>query len=264
MTNEMIESIANKALMLGQPIREIPTPQGVNCLVVSMSEQMHILCIPNEVEMLYEDIAEVSEKIGAYADMPTFKYIKDLKGKISVVGGHSLKSAKNLFFSCEARIIDLSNMDCASLDSMEQMFASSKVKNLRFGLNRTNNVKNFDRMFMCCNIEYCDYDNMITSNAESMVEMFVNFGELSDNSTVLPRSIYLSDWDISNVKDMSRMFFGATLDVLDINTWYITDPDKKRKIDDMFSNSSIRRREFSAKDLEHRSEIARVSYVEKN
>ena len=106
-----------------------------------------------------------------------------------------------LFYSCDAREINVSNWDVSNVEDMSHMFTH------------------------CSSLAYIDVSNWDVSKVENMRSLFLGCEHL--------QSLDISNWDVSNVRDMGCMFnYCSALTSIDISNW---DVSNVRDMGHMFS-----------------------------
>lgn len=143
-----------------------------------------------------------------------------------------------MFYGCSSLTsLDLSNIDTKKATTLSYIFAYTNVSSLDLSPLNTANVTNMSGMFEGCNsIKTLDVSPLNTSKVTNMESMFSHVGIIS---------LDLSTMDVSNVKDMSRMFwYNNSLTSLNTTGWNTS------KVEDM-SNMFYLLSNITTLDLSH-------------
>lgn len=123
------------------------------------------------------------------------KVYMTITGNLKVIGGENVISYKELFNKVRLKTLDLRDMVTDKCEDMRLMFSSSYIDKIIFGENwNTSKVKTMKHMFSHLNMNLFD----LTS---SVLELDLN------------------NWDMSNVDDVSAMFYASDFKKLEINKW---------------------------------------------
>lgn len=146
---------------------------------------------------------------GKYKDLP-WTAIQEVR----IVGKIKLPKDSSWFFSIgEIRIIGFENIDTSEVTDTSHMFDEYgydvDVKNFD-----TSNVKNMSYMFTNCKGRITGLDKFNTSKVTDMTDMF--HGVKMDNF-VYP------NFDVSNVESIGGMFSYASINVIDLSSWTLSD-----------------------------------------
>ncbi len=127
------------------------------------------------------------------------------------------------------RSMDLRGLDVSNLDSMGDMFAScSRLESLDITGWDVSNIKSFSFMFANTSrlTDLKGIENLDVSSAVNMMSMFAGIGV---------KKLDLSNWNTSNVTNMSYMFNQTRkLESIDASTW---DTSKVTDMNSMFINN---------------------------
>ena len=219
--NAKLERIILKAKFVGYSVKEIRVNDELRGCIVSKDKD-NILYILDTIERLNNNKALVDICEG----------LRDLTGKLRIVGGRNLISTSRLFESCQfeeydfsgfkaENIVEMKNMfayihtyelnlyelKTDKVEDMEGMFYMASILKLSIGCTNTDKVTNFDKFFaysIICNI---DLENLRTPSAKSMRKMFMmsNIKELN-----------LRKFDISKLEYMDNMFESCNADKIDL------------------------------------------------
>lgn len=199
-SNKQIQSIIDKAKLLGIHTEELPTACNHKCYLISMSDTQHIVYIPDDVTKLNQT---------ALAAVFTFS-IKYLQGSLKVVGGKNIKDASFMFYKCQAQSIDLSSFDTSSVLDMHNMFYNCEAKSIDLRKLNTSNVIDMQHMFEWCKAQSLDLSSFDTSKVTNMKRMFYN---------CQAKLIDISSFDTSKVINMDRMFCDCQAKSLDLSSF---------------------------------------------
>ena len=194
MTDEEMQKLFYKARILSMRTLEIPTYCGHNCYLISKSKLDHLLLIPSNVKHLNK---------GIYMDKIFTKWITDLTGQLTVVGGLELKNCNGMFDGCGLTSLNLDNLCTSKVTDMSNMFRFCRIANLRFQSMYTSKVKSMSNMFMNCKTNCLDLSTFNTSN---VIKMYRMFAQCETNY------IDFSNADISKVETMKEMFRDCKVD----------------------------------------------------
>ncbi len=156
-------------------------------------------------------------------------------------------------FMCDLSLSDISalaNWDTSSVTDMFGLFcgAQSLTDGLALRNWNTSNVTNMGYMFSGANsLQYLDVSGWNTSKVTIMVDMF-QVGNNWKGNGQLQEIVGLGNWDVSNVTDMTCMFYGAgSMTYYDIAGW---DVSKVESMNHMFcDNFSLRSLDLSNWDV---------------
>ncbi len=158
-----------------------------------------------------------------------------------------------VMFANDSSLMDISalaNWDTSNVTSMYAMF--SGVRSLPDALALrdwdTSNVTDMSFMFSCCtSMSFIDVSNWNTGNVTTMANMF-QVGDSWEANGQLIEIIGLGNLDVSNVTDMTCMFYGAgQMTSYDIERWNVS---KVESMNHMFcDNRKLRSLDLSAWDV---------------
>lgn len=254
-----INSIINKAKIMGLQIDTIPTYCGHECYVVFIDSDTQYLCIPENVRVLNSlayseqddpcDILTDASGIGPFATNFSKKNYQNLK----VIGGEGLINTDYMFQNSWVRSIDLSKFRTDNCVSMEGMFESCLCDTDKLDLSvlNTHKVKNMSRMFANIDINKLHFEHFNTSSAVDMTGMFpcVNTDKLD-----------LSNFNTSKVERMAEMFKGSIIGEIQLEKF---DTNNVTSMFGMFASASIVNLDLSSFSLK-RLEYANSMFVNCN
>jgi len=147
-------------------------------------------------------------------------------------------------------IIGLANWDSSSVKSMNGLFLNARSLADALALRNwdTSNVLDMRKLFCgCISLLFIDVTNWNTGKVQSMSNMF-QVGDDWKGNGQLREIIGLGDLDVSNVTDMTSMFYGAgQMITYDIDRW---DVSKVESMNHMFcDNFNLRSLDLSAWDV---------------
>lgn len=245
-----IDSIINKAKIMGLQIDTIPTYCGHECYVVFIDNDTQYLCIPKNVRVLNSlaysepddtcDVFEAASEIGPFARNFSKKDYQNLR----VIGGEGLINTDYMFQNSWVRSIDLSKFrtdNCVSMTGMFENFLCSENK-LDLSVLNTHKVKYMSRMFANIDINELHFEHFDTSSVVDMTGMF---------SHVNTDKLDLSNFNTSKVERMTEMFKGSKIVEIQLGKF---DTDNVISMSEMFASASIVNLDlssFSLKRLEY-------------
>lgn len=187
--SDELNKLLHKSKILGLEITEMPTYCDSKVYLIKRSKDNYILVIPQDVQYIRKD-----------NNVDTFSTkIKEIRGKLKVIGGDNLESLRFVFSGCKLSEIDLTELNTINVTSMDNAFSSLRGTNLNFGGKfTTKNVTNMEDMFAYCEITKLDLSSFDTSNVKSMGDMF--------RQSII-ENLNLSSFDTRNVKSFTRMFY---------------------------------------------------------
>lgn len=108
--------------------------------------------------------------------------------------------------------LDLNSWNTSKVTTMNRMFASSKMTELKANSLDTSNVTNMYAMFnLSSEITRLDINNWDTSKVTDMRQMF--------NGTTNLCTVDISNWDTGNVTSFNMLFNRSGITSLDLNNW---------------------------------------------
>ena len=240
-----VNMFLNKAKLLGLKLKEIPTECGNYCYITSKNETDHTIFIP-------DNIIELSENTYILGEPGPTQYIRNLRGKIKVIGGSKLEQTGHMFSGFKADSLDLSLFDTSNVTNMEGMFENCRAQSINLASFNTSNVNDMNYMFYKCQAQSLDLSSFDTSNVTKMYAMFFGYSGQSLNlssfntSSVINmdgmfshckmKSLDLSSFDTSNVVFMCGMFSWCEIQSLNISSFNI---GQGTNMADMFSRCKI-------------------------
>lgn len=129
----------------------------------------------------------------------------------------------NLFNSCQAKSLDLSNFDTSNITDMSHMFEGTQVNSLNVSSFDTSLVTNMSFMFSSCQALDLDVSKFNTFKVTDMSYMFYS---------CQAKELDLSNFDTSNTIDISKMFCGCqaqSIDTSSFNTSKVIDMSRMFK-----------------------------------
>ena len=138
---------------------------------------------------------------------------------ISVLNTANVKDMSSMFSTCTGlSVLDLSSWNVEEVEDMSLMFNSLNITDLGdlSGWD-VSEVTTFSGMFRNCQrltslFDLSDWN--VSDKCTDLSSMFYA------TDSILPSALDLSGWDVSNVTDMSEMFYGCkSLEYLDITDW---------------------------------------------
>lgn len=200
-------NMINKYKILDKNITYIKPFLGSECILLSISDNDHLLYIPDDVIKIHEN----ENSIGFNSR------IRGLMGKLRVIGGASLVEISRLFSRCKAYEIDLRGLDTSHVENMTGVFEYAEAAIVRTENLNTSNVTTMKRMFNGCNIISLDLNNFDTSK---VVDMFAMFKGASTSY------INVSSFDTSSNTNFEAMFSKLTAPKLDLSNFVLKDTHK--------------------------------------
>ncbi len=194
------------------------------------------------------DSSDVYTLYGAFRRNPSLSDITPL----SKWDTGSLEFAGFLFEddSALADISALANWNTSNVIDMRSLFSNARSLRDALALRNwnTSNVTDMSYMFSCCiSMQFADVSKWNTSKVVSMAGMF-QVGDSWAGNGQLMEIIGLGDLDVSNVSDMTCMFYGAgQMTTYDIARW---DVSKVESMNHMFcDNFKLRTLDLSGWDV---------------
>lgn len=240
---EMILKIMQKAKLLNK-LKEIQAYSGDKVYLVSQSDTMHFVYIPDNVTIL-------NDKDNNSRDTFTHK-IKRLRGTIKVIGGSGLVSTCDMFKDCAASKIDISSLDTSNVTDMSSMFNKCSALDIDLTGIDTHLVTDMSFMFAGCWLKSIDLSHLDTSEVTDMRGMFhkckiENLGKLQINTRNVvnmnkifegleTKSLDISGLDTSSVQGMRAMFKSCNIQSLNIGG---IDTRRVLTMQEMFKHSRI-------------------------
>ena len=210
----------NKARLLGK-LETIQTSCGNPCYMISTNKDSYIIYIPDNVAQFRE---QDYYTLGVQS-IPV-KKLKELKGRIKVIGGNGVNNAYRMFNEYEAQSLDLSSFSTSNITDMGAMFDHCRVKSLDLSTFNTNKVVDMHFMFASCKAQSINLSSFNTSKVVDMSFMFAGCKaqrlDLSSFDTRNVTNMYymfneceaqyidLTSFDTSGVEDLDAMFDGCT------------------------------------------------------
>ena len=218
--NAILRNIASAKLM-GKAI-EIPTACKHTCILVETDSYNHILYIPDDVEQLN------------HSSFVSFtKYIRNLKGNLTVIGGNSLKDANEMFDSCKIQSIDFTHFVTDNIKMMSGMFRNCCVQALDLSSFNTERVIDMSSMFEYCLAKTIELSSFNTPCLRQVVSMFcychaqtLDLSSLNTHQVInmahmlegcYAKEINFGHFDTSQVQNMQEMFRENKASKLDLS-----------------------------------------------
>lgn len=117
----------------GYPITKLYNTSKKEFYILSLSDSVHILIIPDNLEHV----------ILGNCDNP----LRRIRGSVYVVGGENLVSSSTLFGQCQLDTVDITAMKTQKLEEAEYMFAGSNVKEIVANKLKTPVLRSIKGMF---------------------------------------------------------------------------------------------------------------------
>lgn len=188
---------------------ELPTVCGHTCYLAHLSDNEHILYVPDDVN----DCRGLASNIKGR-----------LCGKLTVFGCNNVDNMSSMFENLTyIEVIDFSYANTSKVLSMDKLFLNNKkLKYVDLSSFDTSKVKHIGDLFCHCeSIEHIDLSTFDTSKVVDMHSMFSMCRSL--------KNIDLSGFNTSRVRSMKGMFSGCSrlvkLDVSNFNTDSVTNMD---------------------------------------
>ena len=202
------------------------TDNGTSILLTGYNGNDTELVVPGE----YDGKQVLLDNLQIFSQNMTNLQILEVNGKKVKIDKDS-KDMFKLYFKnySSGRSMDLRGLDVSNLDSMDSMFSGcSKLESLDITGWDVSNIKSFS--FMLANTsrltDLKGIENLDVSSAVNMMSMFASIGV---------KELDLSNWNTSNVTDMSYMFNQTrNLESINASTW---DTSKVKDMNSMFINN---------------------------
>ena len=216
-----IYKILNKYKVVGIPIEELQTYTGEKCYLVKKECDNFTLYIPSNVTALNAKFTEY--KVFT-------EHLKQLHGRIAIVGGSGLENINAMFLQCSFKSIDFSKFDTHGVKDMSYMFNDYRAFDIELNLQDldTSNVTDMTSMFDYCNVKKINLSGIDTHNVKNMSHMFYCCSSVKE--------IDVHNIDTSNVKHMSCMFAWCKLKKLDLSSF---DTSKVLFMENTFEGAEI-------------------------
>jgi len=98
--------------------------------------------------------------------------MRELHGKIIVIGGNGLDDTVEMFYKCPAKEIDLSYFNTANVRDMHAMFRECEATEINLKSLNTSNVKDMSFMFYNSGVKSLDLSSFNTENLDNICSMF--------------------------------------------------------------------------------------------
>lgn len=197
---EKVSKLLQKAKLLNNEVREVPTGCDHTCYIITQTPDSHIVYIPDDVKQLNH----------SYTSTLFTYYVNKLHGHIKVTGGAYLKDTSLMFAECEADSLDILGLNTQNVKNMYKMFYKCKAKVLDFSALDTSNATELSLMFAYCNVDSLDLSKFDTHKAEDLTGMFCGCtGKYLD----------LSSFDIGKVNSIASMFDSAEIGLIDLSSF---------------------------------------------
>lgn len=221
MTSEEINALIIKVKMLGE-YKSINTACGKNCMLISISDENHILVIPDEVKIINGSNAEYLNK-----DLEFTLELQKYRGNLKVIGGNGLTDTSFMFYRTRFDNIDFSEFNTIHVRNMKSMFDHCEAIHIDLCNLKTNSCMTMESMFEMCDCEELDLSKFDVRQVRNMSSMF---------SECKADLIDISSFDKNIVSTMEFMFDSVHAEVLGLRklcTSYV------RSMTGMFTCSSI-------------------------
>lgn len=205
---------------------------------VLLYESNSNVIITNEIDI---PIKANTSCLSMFSSLNNLQYIYNL----NYLDTTNCTSMSKMFQNCPSLVeADVSSFNTNNITNISYMF--ERCYNLECVGNISNwdvsNVTNTSNLFASCYKldDYGDISNWnITNKCKDMSFMFSNMSHTPNqsNSSFFPSYLDLSNWDVSNVTDMSSMFKNTfSLQTLNISGW---NTSKLKKTDNMFEMNDL-------------------------
>lgn len=162
-------AIIAKAKLLGKG-KTIPTVSE-DCYLIKDDEGNNLIIIPDNVTELNKD-----------SHLEFTNNIKELTGKIKVIGGRGLKSISNMFFDCKFDEIDLSGMITSNVINMESAFQNCVARKIILDGFDTSKCQDMYMMFAGCISGTLDLSSFTITRSTDIQEIFLLFNKYIDGN----------------------------------------------------------------------------------
>ena len=146
---------------------------------------------------------------------------------LSNINTSNVTDMTNMFRDSQAKILNLSNFDTSNVISMDGMFDGSQATSLDLSGFNTSKVINMYEMFSDVQVITLDLSNFDTSKVTEMNAMFANSNIASIKG--------LENFNTSNVITMESMFLDTKIETLDLSNF---DMSNVTDMSGMFGNNS--------------------------
>lgn len=162
---------------------------------------LHYLYITDDYTIVY--IPEETKIIWKFA-------FEKINGTLKLIGGKGLENVFEIFASCCACTVDISELDVSHLTELDGMFYMCDSELVGLDKMDTSNVLSMRAMFHWCQSDTLDLSRFNTSNVQDMRDMFRGCKAYR---------LDLTSFDTSKVKDMSAMFYMCKSHEIDISSF---------------------------------------------
>lgn len=185
------------------------------------------ITIPGEINGKQVAISSISVIPTQTVTDLTFEAVNNKKVKInnvsigSAFGDHNYNGTPIGANKVLTRV-DFSGLDMNNIQNMLNTFyGCTALKTVNFGDNTLASMRDFGGAFFnCYNLVSVEGKITFSPNLTSLSQTFASCYNLKNIDT--------SSWDVSNVRDMSQLFWGSNLETLDVSSWNVSN------VDDMF------------------------------
>ena len=235
---EKIKKLIASYNLMNKAIKVPTIVEGIYCYLIDKTPFSHILYIPENVKIL-------NGKTRIFTDC-----IKELEGKLRVVGGRGLEDISDMFSSCKIRYIDFTLFHTENVKTMAGMFHRSNVERLDLHSFNTKNVEDMSSMFEECMANTIDLSSFNTPKLTEVASMFrychayildvstLNtekveyYGYMFENC--FARKIIFGNFNTKNAKTFNAMFRCCLSETLDLTSFRT---EKVVNMDSMFAES---------------------------
>ena len=129
-------------------------------------KNIHIVYIPDDIQHLNLYWVDAPD------DTTFSNKMRELHGKIIVIGGNGLDDTVEMFYKCPAKEIDLSYFNTANVRDMHAMFRECEATEINLKSLNTSNVKDMSFMFYNSGVKSLDLSSFNTENLDNICSMF--------------------------------------------------------------------------------------------
>ena len=167
--NADYNTIIAKAKLLGRG-KTIQTVSK-DCYLIKDDEGNNLIIIPDNVTEINKD-----------SHQEFTNNIKELTGKIKVIGGRGLKSISNMFFDCKFDEIDLSGMTTSNVIHMNSVFQNCVAREIILNGFDTSKCQDMYMMFAGCISGTLDLSSFTVTRSTDIREIFLLFNKYIDGN----------------------------------------------------------------------------------
>ena len=221
------EVLINKLKLIGyKNAVQIYTEFGTVCYLMSKGNDDYAVIIPDDIQKVVKSCTG-------------WEAIKNLKGKLKIVGGSGLTDISYMFYGCRADLIDLSSLNTSNVTAMASTFEGCRAQTLILTSFKTQNVQDMSYMFKMCDVQELDLSSFDTRNLTEMSYMFdccdakhINLSSFNTSKVQVMHGIFrdckaealdLTSFDTRNVISFNNMFARCRAKTINISSFEVRD-----------------------------------------